>query len=99
MLPTAAESNNNTSGNGQFGSLTRRRRNKKQGENFVTSANLEDYTFIGKNDRRMRFNNSKDPIYYVFDVIENRPVHKLAKEFVKDIFKDTCNFVSGIVVG
>lgn len=100
MLPTTAESNNNTSGNGQFGSLTRRRRNRRQqGEKFITSANLEDYTFIGTTDKRMRFNNSKDPIYYVFDVIENRPVHKLAKEFVKDIFKDTCHFVSGIVVG
>lgn len=99
MLATAGEAKNNTSGNGQFGSLTRRRRNKKDSEKFVTSANLEDYTFIGKADRRMRFNNSKDPIYYVFDVIENRPIHKLAKEFVKDIFKDTCSFVSGIVVG
>ncbi len=100
MLQTTGETANNTSGNGQFGSLTRRRRNnKRDNERFVSSENLEDYTFIGKMDRRMRFNTSKDPIYYVFDVIENRPMHKLAKEFVKDIFKDTCNFVSGIIVG
>ena len=74
MLPTTAESNNNTSGNGQFG-----------------------YNYLAQTDRRMRFNNSKDPIYYVFDVIENRPISTLAKEFVKDSFFEITNFVSKVV--
>ena len=47
--------------------------------------------------KRMRFNTSKDPIYYVFDVIENRPISTLAKEFVKDSFFEAVNFVSQVV--
>ena len=45
----------------------------------------------------MRFNNSQDPIYYVFDCIENRPITTLAKEFVKDSFHEITNFVSKVV--
>ena len=77
----------------QFGTLTRSAKPKQVNIKEVTSENLEDYTFIGKADKRMRFNNSKDPIYYVFDVIENRPVTTLAKEFVKDSFFEIANFV------
>ena len=94
MLPTPAESNNNTGGNGQFGSLLRKRNTNKRD---VTSFNLEDYEYLTQKDRRMRFNNSKDPIYYVFDVIENRPIKTLAKEFVKDSFFEVANFVSQVV--
>ncbi len=50
-----------------------------------------------KKDRRMRFNTSKDPIYYVFDVIEDRPIPTLAKEFVKDSFFEIANFVTKVV--
>lgn len=93
MLPTTAESNNNTSGNGQFGALTRKRKRKVEAKEF----NIEDYNYLAQKDRRMRFNNSKDPIYYVFDVIENRPISTLAKEFVKDSFFEAVNFVSQVV--
>ena len=94
MLPTTTESNNNTSGNGQFGSLLRKRSKKTiESKEF----NIEDYNYLEKKDRRMRFNNSKDPIYYVFDVIENRPIKTLAKEFVKDSFFEAVNFVSKVV--
>lgn len=100
MLPTTCQMDNNTSGNGQFGSLLRKRkRNKKVNSRMVTSYNLEDYTFIGKNDRRMRFNNSKDPIFYVFDVLEDRPITTLAKEFVRDTFKDTFKMVKDAIIG
>jgi hypothetical protein len=81
--------------NGQFGTLVRSTKEKTKKVNIkdITSENLEDYTFIGKSDKRMRFNNSKDPIYYVFDVIDNRPIQTLAKEFVRDSFFDAVNFV------
>ncbi len=94
MLPTTTESNNNTSGNGQFGSLLRKRKNNSSS---TKEFNIEDYNYLEKSDRRMRFNNSKDPIYYVFDVIENRPIKTLAKEFVKDTFFEAVNFVSKVV--
>ena len=93
MLPTTAESNNNTRGNGQFGALTRRKKQQTEHKEF----NIEDYNYLAQTDRRMRFNNSKDPIYYVFDVIENRPISTLAKEFVKDSFFEITNFVSQVV--
>lgn len=93
MLPTTAESNNNTNGNGQFGALTRRKKQQTEHKEF----NIEDYNYLAQTDRRMRFNNSKDPIYYVFDVIENRPISTLAKEFVKDSFFEITNFVSQVV--
>ena len=93
MLPTTTELNNNTNGNGQFGSLLR----KKQQNSSAKEFNIEDYNYLEKKDRRMRFNNSKDPIYYVFDVIENRPIKTLAKEFVKDSFFEAVNFVSKVV--
>lgn len=70
---------------------------KKVNKYEITSENLEDYTFIGQKDKRMRFNTAKDPIYYVFDVIENRPVKTLAKEFVKDSFFEIANFVTKVV--
>ena len=44
-------------------------------------------------DRRMRFRNSKDPIYIAFDFLDRQPIEKLAKEFVKDTIKDTMNNV------
>ena len=93
MLPTTTASNNNTGGNGQFGSLLRRRKNI----NIDSEFNIEDYNYLEKKDKRMRFNNSKDPIYFVFDVIENRPIKTLAKEFVKDSFFEAVNFVSKVI--
>ena len=56
-----------------------------------------EFNYLENKDRRMRFNNSQDPIYYVFDCIENRPLGTLAKEFVKDSFFEVANFVSKVV--
>ena len=94
MISTTGNTKNETSGNGQFGSLTRRRKGNKTA---VKEFNIEDYCYLEKTDRRMRFNNSRDPIYYVFDCIENRPVTTLAKEFVRDSFFEITNFVSKVV--
>lgn len=58
---------------------------------------VREFKYLEHKDRRMRFNNSQDPIYYIFDCIENRPVSKLAKEFVEDAIFDTINFISKVV--
>lgn len=71
-----------------FGTMVRPSRKRKAPAKF---------NYLENKDRRMRFNNSKDPIYYVFDCIENRPVSTLAKEFVKDSFFEVVNFVSKVV--
>ncbi len=80
----------NSNTNGQFGTLVRNR-NKRNGLNSA------EFDYFAVKDRRMRFNSAKDPIYYVFDCIENRPVKTLAKEFVKDSFFEIANFVSKVV--
>lgn len=72
-----------------FGSITKRRSRRGQ---------PTEINYLKNKDKRMRFNNSQDPIYYVFDCIENRPVSVLAKEFVKDSFFDAINFVAKVVV-
>ena len=81
-----------TKANNKFGNLTKRTK-KVEDKEF----NIEDYNYLAQKDKRMRFNTSKDPIYYVFDVIENRPISTLAKEFVKDSFFEAVNFVSQVV--
>lgn len=58
---------------------------------------VKEFRYLQHKDRRMRFNNSQDPIYYIFDCIENRPISKLAKEFVEDTIFDTMNFISKVV--
>ena len=81
-----------TKANNKFGTLTKRTK-KVEDKEF----NIEDYNYLAQKDKRMRFNTSKDPISYVFDVIENRPISTLAKEFVKDSFFEAVNFVSQVV--
>ena len=94
MIEMAAGSHNETAGDGQFGTLTRKRKNNKRNS---AEFSIEDYNYLTKMDRRMRFNNSRDPIYYVFDCIENRPIKTLAREFVKDSFFEIANFVTKVV--
>lgn len=71
-----------------FGTMTRPSRKGRQ---------IKEFKYLENKDKRMRFNNSQDPIYYVFDCIENRPVGVLAKEFVKDSVLEVFNFVSKVV--
>ena len=71
-----------------FGSIVKPAKRKKT---------VKEFTYLDKKDRQMRFNNGQDPIYYIFDCIENRPVSKLAKEFVEDTIFDVVNFVSKVV--
>jgi len=74
---------------GQFGTIIKPSAGRKGA--------VKEFRYLQQKDRRMRFNNSQDPIYYIFDCIENRPVSKLAKEFVEDAIFDTMNFISKVV--
>lgn len=74
--------------NKQFGTLVKPSRRKRP---------VKEFNYLESKDRRMRFNNAQDPIYYIFDCIENRPIKVLAKEFVKDSVFDIMNFVSKVV--
>ena len=74
---------------GQFGTIIKPMAHRKGA--------VKEFQYLQHKDRRMRFNNAQEPIYYIFDCIENRPVSKLAKEFVEDAIFDTMNFISKVV--
>ena len=76
----------------RFGTLT------QQNKKTVAPKVAKMFNYLEHNDRRMRFNNAKDPIYYVFDCIEKRPIKVLAQEFVRDAVRDTFNFISSAIL-
>ena len=59
----------------------------------------EDFNFyyLNKQDLQMRFNNGGDPIYAVFDKIDNRPLSKIARDFVKELKDDSIRFISTLL--
>lgn len=52
--------------------------------------------YLNKKDRQMRFNNASDPIYAIFDRMENRPLKSLVHDFVAELKDDTIKFVSKV---
>ena len=68
-------------------------RNKKPAGALEIPENYNFY-YLNKKDRQMRFNNCSDPIYAVFNKIDDRPLSKIAKDFVKELKDDTIRFVS-----
>ena len=46
------------------------------------------------NDPRMRFKNSRDPIYIYFDSCQRCPIKKLAQEFIRDLITEGISFIS-----
>ena len=59
----------------------------------LIKANKDDYFYLNKKDRRMRFNNAKDPIYHVFASIDRRPLSELFKGFIRETYKDTVRYI------
>ena len=58
---------------------------------------IEGLVYLNKKDRQMRFNNGGDPIYAIFDKIDERPLSKIAKDFVKELKDDTIKFISTVL--
>ena len=71
-------------------------RNKKPAGALEIPENF-DFYYLNKRDRQMRFNNGGDPIYAIFDKIEQRPLSKIAKDFVKELRDDAIKFVSTVL--
>ncbi len=84
--PMTAE--NNRGGNGR-GYMPMRRRGGQGGRN----ASTPNY----RKDARMRFKNSKDPVFVAFDYIDNQTIPELAADFVKDAVFDIMQFVNNVV--
>ena len=62
-------------------------RNKKPIGSLEIPDNFNCY-YLKKKDKQMRFNNAKDPVYYIFDGMEDKPFKAVIKDFVKDIVGD-----------
>lgn len=92
MLQQPISTSNEKQGNGRYTPLRKRK------VNFVEVEELEqEFYYLDKKDVRMRFNSSKDPIYFAFDYIEKRSIPALACDFVKESFSEIVNFVSKVV--
>ena len=68
-------------------------RNKKPAGALEIPENY-NFFYLNKRDRQMRFNNGGDPIYAIFDKIEDRPLSKLAVDFVRELKDDAIRFIS-----
>lgn len=62
-------------------------RNKKPIGALEIPDNFNCY-YLNKKDKQMRFNNAKDPVYYIFDGMEDKPFKAVIRDFVKDIVGD-----------
>ena len=71
-------------------------RNKKPAGAIEIPDNFKCY-YLNKKDRQMRFNNGGDPIYAVFAKIDERPLSKIAVDFLKGLRDDSIQFISSIV--
>ena len=80
---------NNRQGNGKHAPILRAKKAVKK--------EVQEFVYLDKVDTRMRFNGSKDPIYFAFEYLEKRSVSQLAGDFVKDSFYEIANFVSRVV--
>lgn len=89
MILATTPSHNEKNGNGKYSSLRKRKKQGKEGKKA-------EFSYLSSNDMRMRFNNAQDPIYFVFDCIDNRSLTQVVGEFVKDTFFEVTNFVSKV---
>ena len=71
-------------------------RNKKPAGAIEIPEDFQLY-YLKKQDRQMRFNNGGDPIYAVFDKIDNRPLSKIARDFVRALKDDSIRFISTLL--
>ena len=71
-------------------------RNKKPAGAIEIPEDFHCY-YLNKQDRQMRFNNGGDPIYAIFAKIDQRPLSKIAKDFVKELADDTIHFISTVL--
>ena len=71
-------------------------RNKKPAGAIEIPEDFDLY-YLNKKDRQMRFNNGGDPIYAIFDKIDQRPLSKITVDFFKELKDDSIKFISTII--
>ena len=68
-------------------------RNRKPAGSIEIPEDFDLY-YLNKKDRQMRFNNGGDPIYAIFDKIDERPLSKVTVDFFKELRDDSIRFIS-----
>ena len=68
-------------------------RNRKPAGSIEIPEDFDLY-YLNKKDRQMRFNNGGDPIYAIFDKIDERPLSKITVDFFKELRDDSIRFIS-----
>lgn len=91
MLSAATPTFNEKQGSGRYRPL-RKRKNKKSQEEIDN-----EFNYLSATDSRMRFNNSRDPIYFAFEYLDNRSLPQLMNDFIQDSFFEITNFVSKVI--
>ncbi len=82
---------NEKNGSGKYRPLRKRKKQKTQEEKD------NEFKYLANTDLRMKFNGSKDPIYFAFEYLEKRSVPQLMGDFVQDSFFEITNFVSKVI--
>ena len=91
MILAPTQMRNNSSGNGR-GYVPLRVVNPDKEE--MKQSDMDRLNAL--NDPRMRFKNSRDPIYIYFDSCQRCSLKKLAKDFVKDVISEGLSFISKV---
>ena len=84
--PMTAENNRGGSGKG----YRPMRRGQKQGQG------QQKRQPVYSKDARMRFKNSKDPVYVAFDYIDKQSIPQLAADCVQDLLFDVMHFFNNV---
>ena len=83
--PMTAQNNRGGSGKG----YRPMRRGQRQGQQ-------QKHEPVYKKDARMRFKNSKDPVYVAFDYIDKQSIPQLAADCVQDLVFDFMQFFNNV---
>ena len=71
-------------------------RNKKPAGSIEIPEDFQLY-YLNKKDRQMRFNNGGDPLYVVFEKMNERPLSNIARDFFKELKDDSIRFISTVL--
>lgn len=52
------------------------------------NANILEFSYFANSDKRMGFENTKDPTYIAFEHIDSLPLHTVVREMAKETIKD-----------
>lgn len=83
---------NDRNGSGKYSTLRRRKKRKN------TETDSQEFSYLNSSvDLTMQFTTTRDPIYMVFEKLEDRSIPVLMTEFVKDSFFEITKFVSKVM--